>query len=105
MQPWFWNYTRILIMLYASWGLLVTVVPFALLAVGSFLLWKRYHSFPTALMTAGFSVLFVSCFMGYLSGVWLIISTHQTLGKVLNHLAELGEWAAGVGVIWHAVRR
>ena len=91
-------------MVYTWWGLVVTVLPFGLLTLGSVLLWRRCRSLPTAFMASGFAVLFVSCLVGYLSGVWLIISTYQTLGLVLNHLAELGEWVAGASLVWHAVR-
>ena len=92
-------------MLNIWWGLIVTVIPFGVLALGGILLWRRCRSLPTALMGLGFTVLFVACLMGYLSGVWLIISTYQSLGLVLNHLAELGQWVAGVGLVWHALRR
>ena len=92
-------------MLFVWWGLIVTVVPFAFLTLGSVLLWRRCRSPPTALMASGFAVLFVACLVGYLSGVWLILSTYQTLGLVLNHLSEVGEWAAGIGLVWYAVRR
>ena len=56
-------------------------------------------------MVSGFGVLFVACLVGNLSGIWLIINTYQALGLVMNHLAELGEWVAGIGLVWHAVRR
>ena len=95
--------------------ILASVVPYALLSVAGFLLWKRNHSVPTAVAGLGFAVALLAQVVGYVveletstilraykeDGSFTLVPAHTF--PHLAHYSSLVAFSFGaLGLVWFA---
>jgi hypothetical protein len=96
---------------------LLWVVPYGLIAVAGFLLWRRCRSLPTLIAALGFGITLIGQFvivsfafgLSLFATIQWIASTpipHFTsLGFYLLRLGVLALWIGAAGLLWHSTRR
>jgi hypothetical protein len=103
-----------LLVLTLAW-ILSSVVPFALLAVAGFLLWRRNHSVAAAVVAVGFAVSLLAQVVGYLvefntsimtraykdDGSFTLVPAH-TFPHLAHYSSLVGFWVGALGLVWLA---
>ncbi len=97
------------------WGL-TSGVPYALMGVAGFLLWRRGHSVATAIVAVGFAVAFLSQVVGLLvqletdafvrayrdDGTFVTVHAHA-FPQFARYCGLVGFWVGALGLLLHSV--
>jgi len=89
-------------------------LPYAALAMGGVLLWRRVHSAATMMIALGFAAAFLGRFVELLSVAELntimqahpdstfFLVSHHAFPRLIRYVGLLGLWTGSAGLIWHA---
>jgi hypothetical protein len=102
------------LLLTLAW-ILSLVVPFALLAVAGFLLWRRSRSVAAAFVAGGFAASLLAQVAGYLvefntsfmmraykdDGSFTLVPMH-TFPHIANYSSRVGFWVGALALVWLA---
>ena len=94
---------------------LTSVVPYALLTVAGFLLWRRSHSAASAVAALGFAVALLTQLVGFLveletasfvrayqdDGTFVMVHAH-TFPRIAHYVGLGGSWIGALGFVWYA---
>jgi MYXO-CTERM domain-containing protein len=98
-----------------TWSLVFTL-PFLLLAVAGFLLWRRRRSLATMLVLIGFAAMLLATATSLVESVeysalvraqphgTFVVPHYHALWSVIHWAGLVGMWAASVGLVWHATQ-